>query len=228
MAEHLLVADLTAACGVPQSRISETCSALGIASKGRRLMKLTIADGIKVAIVRELAAAGLSTATAAHIARQIREADLADIIAHERRMWLLVRRDPTGQSEFAFTLADLKEATEIIANEPDDVVAQVTAGEQPRNIRIVDLYKVIRAVLTARLERVAAEDKRAAESRVTAYSAAKGASGIQLHRSLKLAVFKNGRGHAIQLDPAMARELAGNLLRLADEAEAPPKPEDIN
>jgi hypothetical protein len=222
---EILIADLEKACGAPQSRISETAAGLGMVrgNMGRQLRRLTVADAIKVAIVRELMAAGLTAAAALDIGRQVREADLADIIAHERRMWLLVRRDPTGQSEYTFTLADLQEATDIIASEPDDVVAQVTAGEQPRNIRIVDVFKVVRAVLAAALERKQAAAAKEPTTTVTTYNASQKASGIVLE-GLDLAIVRYGKGTRIRLTASEARALGEKLIAAAEgHGDTPPE-----
>jgi hypothetical protein len=85
---------------------------------------------------------------------------------------------------------------------------------------------VIEDLLVARLERLDAQ--KADGSLVQAYTAGARQTGIHLHRSLRLALFKNGQGLAIQLTPGMARDLARQLERVADAAEAPAKPEDIH
>lgn len=96
------------------------------------------------------------------------------------------------------------------------------------NLRFVSLTQAIRDVFEAQMERIAAEAEGAGRSRVTDYTAGKQETGIFLTSSFRLAVFRDGKGLAFQLDPATARDLARHLLRVASQAEAPARPEDMN
>jgi hypothetical protein len=230
---EILIADLKKVCGVPQSRISETAAGLGYTrgNEGRRLRKLTLGEAIRIAVTRELMALGLLAVAALDIGRQLKEETILDIVAKDKRAWLLVRRDPDGPAEYAFTIASLKEAVEITMGQPDDVIAQVTNGEQPRTFRIVDLHKLARAVVIAATERREREATRAREGTTLSPYQTKpeihGAVVEDLGPDIGLALVRYGKGERLRMSAAEARALAEKLLSMAAEREGS-TPEKLN
>lgn len=217
MQDRIITADLTAAAAVPGSRISEAAAALGINGgrhkQGIRHKEFTVEDAIRILAVKRLQAVGLALGKAANAVKEISFEKLKQIIIDEEQgqeHWLVVGDD-------VLEVANAERVVEI---------AKRRGGV--RDLRIVNVTQCARDVVEAQAERVAAEAERAAGTLVTAYTAGQGETGIQLHGSLRLAIFHDGHGLAFQLTPATARDLARHLLKVADQAEAPARPEDVN
>ena len=145
-----------------------------------------------------------------------------------QRSWLLVRKDTGGPAEYMFTIADLKEAIDIIAAEPgstEEIASRIASGQQLNSLTLVDLYHVIANVMAYAAERRAAAAGK--EMSVQTYVAAdRKMNGIVLE-GLRLSLVMNGRGHRLAMTPEQARELGERLIAAAAEHEAP-SPESLN
>jgi hypothetical protein len=214
--EVVITADLLRATGADPSRISNIASALGIRSRrarqGPNMLRTTTENAVRIVIVRRLQELGLPLNDALAAVKHVTTEDLHAIIVSNAQVWLITAPEGTSICDADGMLA----------------IAAATDGSY-RGLRIVNIHQAIRDILAAQLERAESEaEQEATGSKVFHYTAPRGTSGVTLHGTLRLAVFKNGRGHAIQLSPDQARSLAAKLLSVADAAEADPRPEDIH
>jgi hypothetical protein len=212
--QEAIVADVTRAAKTEGSRISEISSKLGVQPRrtGRAPKRLSMEEAIRIVSVRRLQEVGVSLDAAVEAVKQVSFETLKEVLGSDEPKFLAIA--PDGE----VSVCDVRELAEL-----------TVTREGIRNLRIVNLRTVVEDVFAAMIERnEAAEAERAARSRVSAYTAGKGETGIYLHSDFRLAIFRDGKGMAFQLDPTIARELGQHLIRVADAVEAPAKPEEIN
>lgn len=212
--EAIVVADAVRAAGTEASRISEISAKLGVQPRrtGRNPKRLSMEQAIRIVSVRRLQEVGVPLDAAVDAIQRVSFETLKEVLGSDEPRFLAIA--PDGE----VSVCDVNGLAEF-----------TVTREGIRHLRILNLRTVIEDVLAAMIERnEAAEAERAARSRVTPYTAGKGETGIYLHSDFRLAIFKDGKGHAFQLDPTIARELGQHLIRVADAVEAPPTNEVVN
>jgi hypothetical protein len=212
--QEAIVADVTRAARTEGSRISEISAKLGVEPRrtGRSPKRLSMEEAIRIVSVRRLQEVGVSLDGAVAALKQVSFETLKEVLGSDEPRFLAIA--PDGE----VSVCDVNGLAEF-----------TITREGIRNLRIVNLRTVVEDVFAAMIERnEAAEAERAARSRVSRYTAGKGETGIYLHSDFRLAIFKDGKGMAFQLDPTIARELGQHLIRVADAAETPPTNEVVN